>query len=90
MAESQKDIGKATQKINQDSAQKEPTTVVKPKAEKPEKIRVIQRNGKILVGEDFTPLAETIAEPKRANTSQGVRTRTQLMERRRTESIQHM
>lgn len=50
--------------------------------EKLQNIRVIQRDGKVLVGEDFTPLA-----PTRATSAQGIRTKSELMQKRRQESV---
>ena len=45
-------------------------------------LRVVQRDGKIIVGEDFTPLA-----PARAASAQGVRTQAELKHIRKQESI---
>ena len=50
--------------------------------EKLRNIRIIQREGKILTGEDFTPLA-----PSRAVSACGQRTKSQLIQQRRAESI---
>ncbi len=56
---------------------------------RPENIRIIQRDGKILVAEDFTCLA-----PKtfgaRAASAAGVRTRTELNTKRRQDFTMEM
>ena len=50
--------------------------------EKLQNIRVIQRDGKVIVAENFTPLA-----PARAASAQGIRTKSELMQKRRQESV---
>ena len=49
-------------------------------------IRVVQRDGKFIVGENFTPLAP----PTRATSAQGARTKTELKHMRKQESIKMM
>ena len=49
-------------------------------------LRVVQRDGKVIVGENFTPLAP----PARATSAQGARTNTELKHMRKQESIKMM
>ena len=66
-----------------DSAKKMNTKVRK--NEKLSNIRVMQRDGKFLIGEDFTSLA-----PARATSALGIRTKSDLIQKRRQESISRL
>ena len=56
-------------------------------------IRVLQKNGKPLVGEDFTPLAEFVSPAKKQNgnttgSNKGYKTRTEMNDQRRVKDKQ--
>ena len=49
-------------------------------------MRVIQRDGKVIAAEDFTPLVSN-AHLTRSASASGVRTKSQLMQKRRDDSV---